>query len=114
MSREAVFEHLVALLRRYAVHHSVKSDTPSRYYLEEHCSSAKPQLFAAAEVKARYVSLHLFPVYVRPELLTTLSPQLRARMHGKSCFNFTSLAQLPEAEMEALLAAAHKSLTNGA
>ena len=29
------------------------------------------------------------PVYVKPELLDGLSPELKARMQGKSCFNFT-------------------------
>jgi hypothetical protein len=28
------------------------------------------------------------PVYMYPELLTDISPELRKRMQGKSCFNF--------------------------
>lgn len=28
------------------------------------------------------------PVYVNPKLLEGMSPALKKRMHGKSCFNF--------------------------
>jgi hypothetical protein len=36
------------------------------------------------------VSFHLMPVYIFPELLDGMSPELRRRMQGKSCFNFTA------------------------
>lgn len=110
MSHEALFERLAALLRPFAAHHSVKSDTPVNFYLEEHRSSPKPQMFAAVQAKASYVSFHLFPIYVRPDLLAGLSPRLKARMQGKSCFNFKSLDQLPEEELRALIQTAHDSL----
>ena len=51
----------------------------------------RPLFVAAVQTKKNYVSYHLMPVYVRPELLHTLSPALRKRMQGKSCFNFTSV-----------------------
>jgi hypothetical protein len=35
-----------------------------------------------------YVSYHLMTVYAFPELLRGMSPGLRARMQGKTCFNF--------------------------
>ncbi len=35
-----------------------------------------------------YVSFHLFPVYMFPDLLDGISEELKARMQGKSCFNF--------------------------
>jgi hypothetical protein len=111
MSRQAVFDHLAGLLRPYAQHHIIKADTPTHLYLEEHVSSAKPQMFAAAQEKASYVSFHLFPVYTKPALLDELSPELRARMQGKSCFNFKSVEQIPTDELKALLAAAHESLS---
>ena len=37
------------------------------------------------------VYVHLMPVYVRPQLLDSISPELKARMQGKSCFNFTKV-----------------------
>lgn len=111
MSREAVFDQLAALLRPYAAHHEIKIDTPTHLYLEERLSSAKPQLFAAVQAKASYVAVHLFPVYTRPELLQGLSPELRARMQGKSCFNFKSMEQIPSDELRSLVKAAHDSLS---
>jgi hypothetical protein len=39
----------------------------------------------------RYVSFYLMPVYAFPDLRDSLSPELRRRMQGKSCFNFTTV-----------------------
>jgi len=33
-------------------------------------------------------------VYLRPDLLEAMSPQLRNRMQGKSCFNFTKIDEV--------------------
>jgi hypothetical protein len=62
----------------------------------------------------RYVSFYLMPVYALPELAALISPELRRRMQGKSCFNFTTvdetlfaeLARLTEAGLEPYLAMA--------
>jgi hypothetical protein len=43
------------------------------------------------EVKKTYVSAHLIPVYVHPDLLNAASAALRRRMQGKSCFNFKNV-----------------------
>ncbi|MCK6584353.1 MAG: DUF1801 domain-containing protein [Anaerolineales bacterium] len=49
----------------------------------------KKELFiASAHVRKNYVSFYLMPVYMYPELLKDISPELRKRMQGKSCFNF--------------------------
>ena len=39
------------------------------------------------------VSFHLMPVYASPELLMKMSPELKKRMQGKSCFNFKSVEE---------------------
>lgn len=49
------------------------------------------QLFAAVNLGKRYVSYHLMSVYLDPDTLVGLGPELRRRMPGKSCFNFTNL-----------------------
>ena len=36
-----------------------------------------------------YVSYYLMAVYALPDLVEAMSPQLRRRMQGKACFNFT-------------------------
>jgi len=43
------------------------------------------------EIKKNYVSYHLMPVYAFPELLESVSPELKKRMQGKSCFNFSKI-----------------------
>lgn len=51
----------------------------------------KPLFFGAVQIKKNYVSFYLMPVYIFPDLLTDISPELKRRMQGKSCFNFKKL-----------------------
>ena len=51
----------------------------------------RPLFVAAVQTRKNYVSYHLMPVYVKPELLKTLSPRLIKRMQGKACFNFNAV-----------------------
>jgi hypothetical protein len=48
-------------------------------------------MFGAVKIGKRYVSYHLMCVYMQSDLLAAMSPQLRKRMQGKSCFNFTKV-----------------------
>ena len=47
--------------------------------------------FGGVVINKNYVSYHLMPVYVNPNLLNDISPELKKRMQGKSCFNFKSI-----------------------
>ena len=105
-----VFDHLSAILRPYAAGMIVKSDSDTNFYLEETSSSDKPQMFGAVQVKKNYTSFHLFPVYCNPDLLNDISPELKKRMQGKSCFNFKSTDQVPTEELSALVKSAHGTL----
>lgn len=58
--------------------------------------------FGGVTIGKRYVTYHLMPVYVEPALLDGNSPELRARMQGKSCFNFTRADEALFAELAAL------------
>lgn len=58
--------------------------------------------FAGVRVGQRYVSYHLMPIYALPDLAANISPQLRRRMQGKSCFNFTTIDENLMTELEAL------------
>ena len=54
--------------------------------------AGKPWGFVAAtRLGKRYVSFYLMGVYGDPTLLAGMSPELRRRMQGKSCFNFTKV-----------------------
>lgn len=48
-------------------------------------------LFAGVKQQKRYVSYYLMPAYTEPELAASISADLRKRMQGKSCFNFTRI-----------------------
>lgn len=89
----AVFQAIRALLAPHAPRLLVKTDTADTFYLDTAIIQPNklPLFFGAVQIKKNYVSYHLFPVYVFPELLASISPELRKRMQGKSCFNFTTV-----------------------
>ena len=104
----AVFETLREILKRNAGALRVSEDTPSCYCLEggSHPTHKKPMAIAWVRVGKGYVSFHHMGVYAQPALLKTASKELRARMQGKSCFNFTTVDQALFRELEELTARA--------
>ena len=54
-------------------------------------SQGKDVWFGAVQTRKNYVSYHLMAVYAFPELLEGMSPELKKRMQGKSCFNFKAV-----------------------
>lgn len=102
-----VFSELRAIMLPYAQTLDCTVDQPDELSLNTaHIQKNKqPLWFGGVQIKKNYVSYHLMPVYVNPDLLATISPELKKRMQGKSCFNFKSgdaalfaeLAQLTEA-----------------
>ena len=62
----------------------------------------------AVQIKKNYVAYHLMPVYVFPELLSGISPELGHRMQGKSCFNFKATDQTLFRELEQITAAGYQ------
>ena len=85
-----VFEQLKNILKPYAKDLTLKTDTSDTYYLDGPYSEKwkKELFFGSAQIKKNYVSFYLMPVYMYPDLLTGISPELRKHMQGKSCFNF--------------------------
>jgi hypothetical protein len=59
-----------------------------------------------------YVSFHHMGVYACPGLLNGMSKQFKARMQGKSCFNFTSADPALFAEFEEFTARSFKAFRN--
>jgi hypothetical protein len=92
---DEVFEALKALMAEHASSLVVAVDGPDNYLLNTHYSERwkKELMFGAVQRKKNYVSYHLMPVYMCPELLDDISPELRKRMQGKSCFNFRVVDQ---------------------
>ena len=115
---ESVFTTLRAILTKHADGLTVTEDAPHRYCLEGHVGPAtlrawrgkvKRPLIPVAwvEVGTSAVSYHLMAIYGNPKALDGMSKQLRARMSGKSCFNFKTIDQASLAnELEQLTAQA--------
>ena len=100
----AVFQALRGILQRHVGKLSVTENSPTRYCLEggSHPTHKKPMPIAWVVVVKGYVSFHHMGVCVRPELLEGVSKELRARMQGKSCFNFKTPDEGLFAELEDL------------
>lgn len=83
---------------------AVAADTPSDYVVNTPYSEKyqRELLVCSVQIKKNYVSFYLFPVYMNPELLAGLSPELHKRMQGKSCFNFKKMDPILFKELEAL------------
>ena len=86
-----VFQDLKAIMEPFEKDLVLKKDEADNYYLNVHFQreDGYQGAFGGVEIKKNYVSYHLMPVYAYPELLAGLSPALKKRMQGKSCFNFT-------------------------
>src|SRR5947209_13851838 len=92
----AVFAALKPVLAKYTKRLAVKADTPKEYTLVTKSASPFPQhkgqplYFGSVRLGKAYVSFHLMPLYMCPELTKSISPALKKRMQGKTCFNFKS------------------------
>jgi|KBSMisStandDraft_5_1062788.scaffolds.fasta_scaffold114240_4 hypothetical protein len=105
------FSALRAILQRRTGKLVVSEDGATRFCLEGglHPKHRKPMPIAWVEIGKNYVSFHHMGVYARPDLLKTVSKKLKARMQGKSCFNFTSVDEPLFAELEELTVSAFEA-----
>ena len=91
---DATFETLRGILKPYAKRLLVQADTPKLYTLalrDVNDRIGRPMFFGAVRKGKAYVSYHLMSFYGNPALVKELSPGLRKRMQGKTCFNFTTI-----------------------
>jgi hypothetical protein len=102
---DAVHGRLKAILAPYGSDLSVTRDGPGGMALELPGLEGKPWGYVAGtRLGKRYVSFYLMPVYGSIGLAATISPGLRKRMQGKSCFNFTTVDEGLFAELADLAA----------
>jgi len=100
-----VDRRLRAILEPYRGRFAVVGDGPKGVALHLRGLEDQPHGFVAGvRPGKRYVSFYLMAVYGFSELAAEMSPQLRRRMQGKSCFNFTTVDEVLIAELEALTA----------
>ena len=99
-----VYTALHKIMASHTAMLDTKIDDESELYVDTRYiqRNKKPLFFGAVQIKKAYVSFHLMPVYLKPELLACVSPDLGARMQGKSCFNFTAIEPLLLKELAAL------------
>jgi len=90
---QSVFQSLRNILLPYAKKLVLKNDEANDFHVDTKfiMKNKKPMYFGSVKINKNYVSFHLMPVYIFPTLIKDISPELKRRMQGKSCFNFKSI-----------------------
>ena len=103
-SFQEVFDALKPVSQEYEERMAIQVDKPSEYFLETKSAIRKGQRlqFGGVKIGKAYVSFHLMPLYMNAKLQAAISPELKKRMQGKSCFNFTSVDPAQVAELKKL------------
>jgi hypothetical protein len=105
---EVLTASLIALMKSAAPGARVISEGPDGLQLVAPVANPlrpkEPMWFGGVRRGKAYVSYHLMPVYTHPALAATISPALKKRMQGKSCFNFKTADPALFEELAALTA----------
>ncbi len=90
---DTTYQELKKIMAPYAAKLDTKISSDIETYVDtRHIQkNKKPLFFGAVKINKSNVSYHLMPVYIHPPLLTAVSAELKKRMQGKSCFNFTAI-----------------------
>src|ERR1044072_839282 len=109
-----VFQELKSIFKPYAKKMDVAQDTETHYMLNTRhiMKNKQPLCFGGVRLGKSYVSFYLMSVYASPELLKGMSPELKKRMQGKSCFNFKAVDKKLFAELRTLTRAGAEKFTN--
>ncbi|HET9394324.1 MAG TPA: hypothetical protein VFO29_12480 [Candidatus Rubrimentiphilum sp.] len=115
--RIEVADRYAKLLQPYAKKLSLTHEKPGRYMLMTKAKSFEilvngkwqirkaPFMVAGVVANKSYVSFHLVPVYMFPDLIAACAPELKKRMQGKGCFNFQTYDAEAARGLKALLKA---------
>jgi hypothetical protein len=112
---ESVFVRLRGILEKHSAALLVKADAPDHYALAGSAGPAALQAWggklkrpmipvAWVQVGKAYVSYHLMGVYGNTKLCDGMSKELKARMQGKTCFNFKGIDENLFKELDPLTA----------
>jgi len=108
----SVFAILKDVLARHEQRLAVSANSPTEYTVLTRTPSPFPQhkgqpmYFGSVRLGKAYVSFHLMPLYMSPRLTSLISPVLKKRMQGKTCFNFKASPEpVLLQELESLTAA---------
>lgn len=110
-----IFEELKSIFKPYAKKMDVAIDTDEDYMLNTRfiMKNKHPLCFGGVRIGKSYVSFHLMSVYASPDLLKGMSPELRKRMQGMSCFNFKQVDKKLFAELKMLTKAGAARFSDG-
>src|SRR5712692_8180548 len=99
-----VFAKLKAIFKPYAKKMAVAQDNQTYYLLNTRhiMKNKQPLCFGGVRLGKNYVSFYLMSVYACPQLLKGMSPGLKKRMQGKSCFNFKEVDEKLFKELDKL------------
>jgi len=99
-----VFAKLKAIFKPYAKKMDIAQDSRTYYLLNTRhiMKNKQPLCFGGVRLGKNYVSFYLMSVYACPELLKGMSPELKKRMQGKSCFNFKEVDEKLFKELDKL------------
>jgi len=124
VSLEPTFKRLRAVLQEQQANFAVSRDTSTHFSLQAPVGPATIKAWggkakaasmpvAWIAVKKNYVSYHLMGIYMNPKLEAKLSDSLRARMQGKSCFNFKQIDETLFQELGKVTAESLAALKKG-
>lgn len=109
-----VFNELKSIFKPYLKKMDVATDTDTHYMLNTRyiMRNKQPLCFGGVRVGKSYVSFYLMSAYTCPELLDSMSPELRKRMQGMSCFNFKAVDKKLFKELKSLTKAGAVKFTD--
>jgi len=101
---DRIFNALANIMKKHAGELDITSDSPGKLYINtgKLDSKNKAIFFGMVKQAKTKVAYHLMPVYCNPKLLQDISPELKKKMQGKSCFNFKEGDEPLFAELDAL------------
>ncbi len=112
---DKVFARLKAIFEPYVKKMDVTGDGETCLMLNTRyiMRNKQPLCFGGVKTGKRYVSFYLMSVYASPDLLKGMSPELKKRMQGKSCFNFKEVDEKLFKELARLTKAGAAKFSDG-
>src|SRR5438128_10124355 len=110
-----VFARLKSIFQPYAKKMDAAYDTDTYYLLNTRyiMKNKQPLCFGGVRLGKNYVSFYLMSAYACPELLKSMSADLKKRMQGKSCFNFKEVDEKLFSELNTLTKAGAARFADG-
>jgi len=111
---DKVFAKLKAIFQPYVKKMDVAQDNQTYYLLNTRyiMKNKQPLCFGGVRLGKAYVSFYLMSIYACPDLLKSMSPELKKRMQGKSCFNFKEVDEKLFKELKQLTKAGAAKFSN--